>query len=178
MEYSTGKLGRVIAARFHDGENVYAGIEEIAQREKLESAMVFIVGGARRGKVVVGPKEGPQTRHTAFGGPAGPIEPMVRSFDDAREIVGFGTIFPSDDKPSLHMHAAMGRGDEVIVGCPRQGLDVFLVLEVILIELLDLGGRRELDPASGLRLLSLLPGRRTTPPTPNRPAPPDPDSGG
>ncbi len=144
MEYATGRIGRVFAARFQDGEAVYAGIEEIARREKIESAMVFLLGGARRAGVVVGPES-----------PEGPIEPMVRRFDDAREIVGVGTLHPAEGKPSLHLHGAIGRGDRALVGCPREGLEVFLVLEVVLIELTGLGAGRQLDPASGLRLLSL-----------------------
>ena len=66
MEYAGGQLGRVFAARFRDGEAVYAGIEEIARRENVESAMVFVLGGARRGRVVVGPEQ-----------PDGPIRPMM-----------------------------------------------------------------------------------------------------
>jgi predicted DNA-binding protein with PD1-like motif len=143
MEYTTGSIGRVFAARFHDGEGVYTGIEEIARLEKIESAMVFALGGARRGRVVVGPKE-----------TTGPIEPMTRQFDDARELVGVGTIHPDGGEPSLHFHAAVGRCDEAIVGCPREGLDAFLVLEVVIIELTGLSAERRLDPDSGLRLLA------------------------
>jgi len=146
VEYSSGRIGRVFAARFHDGENVYRGIEEIARREKLESAVVLAVGGARRGKVVEGPTD-----------PNGPIRAMVSSFDDAREMLAVGTIFPDGDRPSLHLHAGIGRqGQTPIVGCPRQGLDAFLVLEVFLIEVNGLDAGRTLDPASGLKLLSFL----------------------
>ncbi len=143
MEYASGSMGRVFAARFHDGEGVYAGIEEIARREGVTSAIVFLVGGARRGRVVVGPQRSD-----------GPIEPMLREFDDAREIVGVGTLYAADGKPALHLHAGIGRGDEVIVGCPREGLDAFLVLEAFLIEVEGLAAGRELDPASGLKLLA------------------------
>lgn len=143
MEYTSGTIGRVFAARFRDGEPVYSGIEAIAQREKVESAMVLILGGARRGGVVVGPKRAD-----------GPIEPMTCEFDDAREIVGAGTIFPTDGRPGLHLHAAIGRGDQTIVGCPRERLDAFLVLEVFIIEVKGLAGARQPDPATGLNLLA------------------------
>lgn len=143
MEYASGTIGRVFAARFHDGEPVYAGIEQIARREKVESGLVVLLGGARRGRVVVGPKRSD-----------GPIEPVMRDFDDAREIVGAGTIFPADGQPSLHLHAGIGRGDQTIVGCPRERLDAFLVLEAFIIEVNGLGGARQLDPATGLKLLA------------------------
>ena len=143
MDYSIGRIGRILAARLRDGEPVYACIEELARREEVESAIVLVVGGARRGRVVVGPKD-----------PGGPIEPMTEQFDDAREMVGFGTIIRAGDRPSLHLHGAIGRGGcQPIVGCPRQGLDAFLVLEVFVIEVEGLDAERMLDPASGLRLL-------------------------
>jgi predicted DNA-binding protein with PD1-like motif len=144
MEYTSGQIGRVFAARLGDGEDVYACIHEIALREAVDSALVLLLGGARRGRVVVGPKR-----------TEGPVRPMRRQFDDAREIVGVGTLHPSDGEPSLHLHAAIGRGDEVTVGCPREGLDCFLVLEVFLIEVRGLQAERVADPASGLKLLAL-----------------------
>lgn len=143
MEYTSGRLGRVFAARLHDGEPVYRAVEEIARREKIESGVVLLVGGVRRGGVVVGPEKAD-----------GPIRPMVRRFDDAREIVGVGTVHQADGKPSLHLHGAIGRGDQTIAGCPREGLDAFLVLEVVIVEVTGLGAARVLDAASGLRLLT------------------------
>ena len=144
MEYAEGSLGRVFAARFRDGEPVYAGIEEIARREGISSAVVLAVGGARRGGVVCGPKDA-----------EGPVEPMVAGFDDARELLAVGTIHPDDDGPALHLHAGLGRaGEEPIVGCPREGLDAYLVLEVFVIEVTGLNAARKLDPASGLKLLA------------------------
>jgi predicted DNA-binding protein with PD1-like motif len=145
MEYSVGSVGRVIAARFRDNEPVYAGIEEIARRENVASACVLAVGGVRRGKVVVGPKD-----------PNGKLAAMTEQFDDARELVAVGTLHRADGQPALHLHGAIGRGEKpAIVGCPRQGLDAFLVLEVFIIELLGLNATREIDPVTGLHLLEL-----------------------
>ncbi|MHC4982101.1 MAG: PPC domain-containing DNA-binding protein [Planctomycetota bacterium] len=122
MEYGVGKIGRVIVARGFEGEDVYKEIESLAAGEKIRAAAVIVLGGLRRGKVVVGPKS-----------PTGPIEPNFLEFDDAREIAGVGTIFPDDSgEPSLHLHGAIGRGDKTLAGCPRGGATVFCVLEVIL----------------------------------------------
>jgi predicted DNA-binding protein with PD1-like motif len=145
MEYQTGKLGRVVVARMFDGEDVYAQIEHLADSEKIESAVVLLVGGLKAAKVVVGPKS-----------TTGRIEPMFRSFDDAREIAGVGTIFPDESGPKLHFHAVIGRGDEVLAGCPRGGASVFCVLEVIIVEILDIAGRRVMDPELGLKLLRVV----------------------
>ena len=145
MEYTKGSLGRVFAARLVDGESVYDAVHEIARREGISSAVVFALGGMRRGKVVTGPER-----------PTGKVVPHVEEFDDARELVGVGTLFAQEGKPSLHFHAGIGRGQSALVGCPRVEMSVYLVLEVIIIELVGLQAERALDPASGLHLLRIL----------------------
>ena len=145
MEYTQGSLGRVFVARLQDGESIYKAVEEIAAREEIQAAAVLAVGGIRSGKVVTGPEN-----------PRGRVVPHYEEFDDARELVGVGTLFPQDGKPSLHFHAGMGRGDRSLVGCPRAGMSVYLVLEVVIIELIGLSARRELDPNSGIHLLSIV----------------------
>ena len=145
MEYTQGSLGRVFVARLQDGESIYKAVEEIAAREEIQSAAVLAVGGIRSGKVVTGPEN-----------PRGKVVPHYEEFDDARELVGVGTLFPQDGKPSLHFHAGMGRGDRSLVGCPRAGMSVYLVLEVVIIELIGVSARRELDPNSGIHLLSIV----------------------
>ena len=144
MDYSTGRIGRVIVARGFEGEDVYKGIESIARKEGIRSASVLVVGGLRSSKVVVGPKD-----------PRGEIDPMFREFDDAREIAGVGTIFEDGEGPSLHLHAAIGRGDETIVGCPRGGASVFCVLEIVIIELLGIDACRAPQVDTALKLLTL-----------------------
>ncbi len=149
MDYQVGGFGRVIVARGFDGEDVYAGIEGIAAQEDIRCAAVLVVGGLRRAKVVVGPED-----------PDGPIRPQFREFDDAREIAGVGTIFADADGPKLHLHGAIGRGDETIAGCPRGGAAVFCVLEVIIAEITGVQAERRPDPDTGLDLLTLLQGQR------------------
>ena len=146
MDYQTGKIGRVIVARGFDGEDVYEEIESIAAKEGVSSAAVMLIGGLRSARVVVGPKS-----------PTGPIEPQYTEFDDAREIAGVGTIFRDhdDDSPRLHLHAAIGRGDEVLAGCPRGGAKVFCVLEVVIFEIEGLDASRALDGELALKLLTL-----------------------
>jgi predicted DNA-binding protein with PD1-like motif len=135
----------VFVARLYDGESIYDSVQEIARRENIESAAVLAVGGIRSGKVVTGPKES-----------TGKVIPHVEQFDDARELVGFGTIFPQEGKPLLHFHAGIGRKDGALVGCPREGMSVYLVLEVIIIELIGVRAERALDPEFGVHLLKIL----------------------
>lgn len=152
MEYDIGRIGRVIVARGFGGEDVYEQIESLAAAENIRAAAVVVLGGLGKGKVVVGPKN-----------TTGPIEPMFREFDDAREIMGVGTIFHDEDGPKLHLHAAIGRGDEAIVGCPRGGATVFCTLEVIILEIEGIDARREMDAELGLKLLRLAGARSVQP---------------
>lgn len=143
MDYEIGNIGRVVVARAYDGEEIYPGVEGIAAKESINNAVVLMVGGMRKGKVVVGPKN-----------PDGPIEPTFREFDDAREILGVGTIFADEQGPKMHLHAGIGRGDEPMVGCPRGGASVFCVLEIIIIEINGIDAKRLADE-SPLKLLKL-----------------------
>ncbi len=146
MDYRVGRPGRTVVLSLKDNDDVYACIQEVARKENIQCAAVIAVGGVRKAKVVVGPKN-----------PTGPIEPEFREFNDAREIVGTGTIFWDETGPHLHIHMAFGRGDIPLVGCPRGGANVFCTLEVILFELLDVDAKRLPDPqAGGLKLLSFL----------------------
>ncbi len=144
MEYSVGKAGRVIAARLFEGEDVYESLEQIARREAIRCAAVLITGGFRRADVVVGPKqEKPK------------IEADFRTFAGPGEALGVGTIYCDDAGPKLHIHAAMGRGDANLVGCPRGGAETFLILEVTIIEIVGIDAARRLDPETGWNLLRL-----------------------
>jgi len=144
MDYQTGKIGRVIVARGFEGEDLYEEIESIAAKEEIRCAAVIVVGGLRSAKVVVGPKS-----------PTGPIEPQYTEFDDAREIAGVGTIFCDDEGPKMHLHGAIGRGDEVIAGCTRGGAKVFCVLEAVILEIEGIDAARAVDPELGFKLLTL-----------------------
>jgi hypothetical protein len=110
MEYAVGKPGRIIAARLNEGEDLYQCIEKIAEDEKIDCAAVFITGGIRKANVVVGPKEEKPK-----------IVGNFMEFTGPGEALGVGTIYRDDTGPKLHIHAAMGKGGNNIVGCPRGG---------------------------------------------------------
>ncbi len=144
MEYAVGKTGRVVAARLFEGENLYDCIESIASKEQIKCAAVLITGGIRKADVVVGPKvEKPK------------IEPNFFAFTGPGETLGVGTIYCDGDNPKLHLHAGIGRGDVHIVGCPRGGASIFLILEVTIIEIVGINASRETDPETGLKLLKI-----------------------
>jgi uncharacterized protein len=150
MQYSQGSLGRVYAARLEESESIYEAVDEIAIREKIESGIVFAIGGMRKGKVVSGPKN-----------KDGKIDPIVNEVKEPSELVGIGTLFRQEHKPSLHFHAAIGREDKAIVGCPRIEMSVYLILEVIIIEFVGIDAMRMFDEVTGVHLLDIFgPGKR------------------
>ncbi len=148
MEYAVGKPSRIIAVRLFEGEDLYASIEEVARKENIRCAAVLITGGIRKADVVVGPAtETPK------------IIPKHKDFQGPGETLGVGTLYCDETGPKMHLHAAIGRGDNYIVGCPRGGAEIFLILEVTLIEFEGIDAVRELDEETGFKLLNLTQGK-------------------
>lgn len=143
MEYAVGKTGRIIAAKLTEGEDLYKSIEQIAKKEKIKAAAVLITGGLRKAGAVVGPKQ--------------EVPRIVGNFKDFTgpgEVLGVRTIYCDQAGPRLHIHTAIGKGNQTIVGCPRGGAETFLILEITIIELENIKGRRKLDEATSLSLLT------------------------
>lgn len=150
MIVSEGRLGRVFVLRLGDGDRLPDAIEEFAKMRGVSSALVAALGGLGQGKLVVGPVDGR----------AMPPDPMLAVIDAVHEAAAVGTIFPgADGTPRLHMHAALGRGEEVRAGCVRPGLDVWKIFEVVVIEITGTDLARARDPETGFELL----GRAMTP---------------
>jgi predicted DNA-binding protein with PD1-like motif len=143
MEYSIGKTGRVIVARLSEGEDLNESVESIAKKEDIKAASVLITGGLRKANVVVGPKkEKPK------------IIGKFREFTGPGEVLGVGTIYCDDKGPKLHIHTAIGKGNQTLVGCPRGGAKTFLILEVTIIEIEGIKAGRKPDKNTGLNLLT------------------------
>ncbi len=143
MEYSIGKPGRIIAVKLDEGENLYESIENLAQKENISCGAVFITGGFRKAAIVVGPKE------------ERPIVPLFKQFEGPGEVLGVGTLYRDDEgKPKMHLHCAAGKEDQVIAGCPRGGTEVFLILEITIIEFEGITGVRKFAAEHGVKLLT------------------------
>jgi predicted DNA-binding protein with PD1-like motif len=145
MRYSEAGLGRVFVLRLEDGDRIPGVIEQFAADMGLQRALCLILGGAGGGsRLVVGPEnEGDM-----------PPVPVVLPLEGVHEIAGVGTLFPDEEgKPSLHLHAACGRGEETRTGCVRPGVDIWKVGEVVLLELTGTAARRVRDEATGFTLL-------------------------
>lgn len=149
MQYSEGRLGRIFVMRLEAGEPLNVTIETFAREQGISRAMVIYLGGAADGsRVVVGPEAG---RGEA-------IIPLIHLLRGAQEVLALGTLFPNEaGDPMLHMHAAAGREGGATVGCTRAGVEVWLVGEVILLEILGTEARRRKDPQTGFELLRVSP---------------------
>ena len=145
MKYSESNIGRLFILKLEDGEILHKTIENFAKEKGIKCAAVLIVGGAGSGsKIVVGPEN-------QFSENINPVEYVL---DNAHEVHGVGTIFPEKNgQPVLHLHASFGRGESSKTGCVRLGVKIWLILEVIIIELINCKSKRLLDFASGFELL-------------------------
>jgi predicted DNA-binding protein with PD1-like motif len=144
MQYSEGRIGRVFVLRMDDGEDLIASLQRFVTEKGISSCMALFIGAIREGLAVTGPEE-----------PVIPPVPHFEHFCDGWEIFGMATIYSSPDGPKLHIHSALGKGREAIVGCIRQQAKIYLVIEAVLYELADIKAARIWDEKTGLHLLSL-----------------------
>ncbi len=144
MRYRVGQVGRVVVMRLEDGDDAIASISNMVKAEGIRSAVFYLLGGIKDARVVVGPEKEEM-----------PPVPVWREIGESHEIIGIGTVFYQDGEPKVHLHAALGKRDIVKVGCVRERLGTFLVLEVVVLELSGIDAVREFDPATGLSLLRL-----------------------
>ncbi len=146
LKYSKGELGRVFVARVEHGDDLLGELRQLVQAENVEAGVFYVIGALKEATVVTGPEKCVL-----------PPVPMFRNFNDCREIIGLGTMFRDDEEPVFHLHGALGRGDTALMGCIRGESEVYLVAEVILMELKGADAVKETDPASGVKILKFLP---------------------
>ncbi len=145
MKYSEAKQGRIFILRLEQGDIIPETLEDFAYRQKIDSALVFFLGGAEQGsKVITGPEAGTEKN---------PV-PNLTFLEGVSEAVGVGTIFLSaEGNPSLHLHSAFGRQEQTVTGCTRKGVEIWNIGEVIIMEILDSQATRKIDPETGFELL-------------------------
>ena len=144
MKSSEGRIGRVFVIRLEDGDVVPECIELFAEEKGVSVGHAILVGGVGSGDVVVGPRSSKEM----------PPEPVLLPVDGAHEVVGVGVLAPGENgKPTLHIHAALGRAGQTMTGCLRQGVITWLIGEVILYEILGAKLKRVRDKQSGFELL-------------------------
>ena len=144
MEYQIGETGRVIVARFNDGEDFIGCLKELARREYIRAAVIQLGGGIKRGRYVSGPERDEI-----------PPVPLWRELEESHELVGVGTLFWHGENPEIHIHGAFGKEDQVKAGCLREDSEVFLVLEAVVTEIRGVSVTREMDSRLGMVLLKV-----------------------
>ena len=147
MQYREGRLGRIFVLRLEQGEPLNDTIEAFARDHGIGGAMVMYLGGAQDGsRMVVGPE----------AGRGEDVVPLVYALSGIQEVLAVGTLFLNEGgEPALHMHAAAGREGGATVGCTRAGVEVWLVGEVVILEILGTAARRRQEPQTGFQLLNL-----------------------
>ena len=145
MNYSVGQPGRIFIVRLEEDEDLLASLGSLAEKEKIQSAVVLAIGNLKQGTLVCGAR-----KKTL------PVLPMRREFHRNHEILGIGTILRMEGKPKVHLHTALGRGREVITGCLQEKSKVFLISELVVLELLGVQVARERDNKTGFSLLKIL----------------------
>jgi len=145
MRYAVGSVGRVLVIRLEDGDVLHECVERAARENGVVRGAVLALGGADAGsRMVVGPRDGRAEK----------IEPMLSQLAGESELAAVGTLFPDEHgQPSLHMHASAGRDGRSVTGCVRAGVKVWLIQEVVVIEILGTEARRAKDPRTGFDLL-------------------------
>lgn len=147
MQYSEGRMGRIFILRLEEGERLNDSIEKFAREKQLSHGLAFFLGGSGDGsQVVVGPEANRDK-----------IIPMLHALKGEQEVLALGTIIPNEaGEPVLHMHGAAGREGRATVGCTRAGVNVWLIGEVVLLEILGAcAAKRQKDPATGFQLLRI-----------------------
>lgn len=138
MEYAKGSIGRVFSVRLDHGDDLLYELENLAEKEDIRSAFFVLLGAVRKADLVVGPKESKV-----------PPETQWVNLSEVHEIIGVGNIFFEQDRPKIHLHSAAGRGTAPVVGCLRGKSEIFMVVEVFILEISGISAIRSFDEGRG-----------------------------
>lgn len=145
MRYQVGQVGRVVVVQLENGDEILGSLAGIARGENIRAGVVYLVGGVKKGRIVVGPEHDDM-----------PPTPVWREIAESHEAVCVGTLFWYGDEPRIHLHGVYGKRDGVKMGCLREAADTFIVMEAIIMEIKGVNAVRDLDPVSGVVLLNLI----------------------
>ena len=144
MKYQEGKIGRVYILKFDNGDDFKSEITHFCEEKDIKAGQIQFLGAIKKSNVVVGPQKS-----------VIPPKPVWKDFDEAHEVVGYGTIAWGNDKPVVHLHTVFSRKDKAFIGCIRNMAEVYLIIEAVIIELADVDIKREIDQDLGVTVLRL-----------------------
>lgn len=142
MQFQEARIGRIFLLKFSDGEDLLQEITKFADTHNIKAAWLQFLGALKQGKLVTGPEK-----------PELPPVPVWQEFSRAWEVIGVGNLFWEGDSPRLHVHGALGKGGDTLMGCLRQETEIYLVAEALLMEIVGLNVGRRLDPNLGVSML-------------------------
>ena len=137
MDYRKGSIGRLFVVRIDHGEDLLGELTGLAVKEDIKAGYFIMLGAMGGAELVTGPKE-----------KVVPPTPIWHGFDDAREVIGVGNIFRENGKPKIHLHGAVGNSENLTMGCIRKKTEVFMVVEVMIMEI-DIAAERINDEVVG-----------------------------
>jgi predicted DNA-binding protein with PD1-like motif len=129
--------------RFDDGDDVLEGLKNLVIKEQIQNSWFQILGGIKHTRAVTGPEK-----------PVMPPTPVWCEVDGAREALGTGSIYFDGDEPRIHLHAALGHHGETMTACIREHTKVYLVLEIMLLELKGFNASRPWFDKGGFNQLT------------------------
>ena len=146
MKYSQAEIQRIFIIRLEHGEILHEEIKKFVRKKDIKAGAMIVVGGSEKGsKLIVDPEDGEETS----------ISPMEYVLKEVHEMSGTETIFQDEEgKAIVHVLAANGRKNSTITGCIREGVKVWEVMEIVLIELQFTEAIRVLEEKTGLKLLN------------------------
>ena len=127
----------------HD-EELIESLQMFLEKKKIESCTALFLGAIRDGRAVTGPKR-----------PEIPPQPNFEAYESAWEVFGMATFYPSAQGHRLHIHSALGRGKQALIGCIREKARVYLLVEMVLFEICSIEAERIWDEEMQLFLLKL-----------------------
>ncbi len=127
----------------HD-EDLIESLQMFLEKKGIESCTALFLGAIRDGRAVTGPKR-----------PEIPPQPNIEAYENAWEVFGMATFYPSSQGHRLHIHSALGRGKQALIGCIREKARVYLLVEMVLFEICGLEAERVWDEDMQLFLLKL-----------------------
>ncbi len=74
--------------------------------------------------------------------PTVPPVPVWNSVEEAHELLASGSILWEADRPIFHIHGALGNKDGVKIGCLREMVKAYLLIEAVIFEVEDITATR------------------------------------
>jgi hypothetical protein len=134
-------MGRIFVLRVDHGEDLIDELRQFLTGKQISHALVHFLGALSQGKVVTGPELSVL-----------PPDPHFENFQGGWEVFGIATVYPDEAGPQLHLHGSVGRAREALTGCLRGKGDVYIVVEVVIMEITGLQARKQYDTRTGLSL--------------------------